>query len=229
MQVPQSSAAGRSFWVGFALLAVLILLVFPLVLDSFRLNLVGRDLTYAFVALGLVLCWGYGGILSLGQGVFFGLGGYCLAMFLKLEASTPEATAIQSTPGIPGLHGLEPNHQPALVLGALQQLPRGGDRRASGPGCLRLHHRRGHVQATRERGLLRDHHAGDRRHHDHPDHRSTGLHRRHQRHNRPAHVARLGHPHRAGQDHPLLRQRGAFCLAHWFSRVDLAVRSSAAS
>jgi len=101
MHVPQSSAAGGSFWVGFALLAVLILLVFPLALDSFRLNLVGRDLTYAFVALGLVLCWGYGGILSLGQGVFFGLGGYCLAMFLKLEASTPEATAIQSTPGIP--------------------------------------------------------------------------------------------------------------------------------
>ncbi len=44
---------------------------------------------------------GQGGILSLGQGVFFGLGGYCMAMYLKLEASTPEATAIQSTPGIP--------------------------------------------------------------------------------------------------------------------------------
>src|SRR5690606_2800231 len=58
-------------------------------------------LTYAFVALGLVMCWGYGGILSLGQGIFFGLGGYCMAMFLKLEASTPEATRIQSTPGIP--------------------------------------------------------------------------------------------------------------------------------
>ena len=36
-----------------------------------------------------------------GQGVFFGLGGYCMAMFLKLEASSPENTAIQSTPGIP--------------------------------------------------------------------------------------------------------------------------------
>ena len=48
-----------------------------------------------------MLCWGAGGILSLGQGVFFGLGGYCMAMFLKLEASSPEATAIQSTPGIP--------------------------------------------------------------------------------------------------------------------------------
>ena len=85
----------------FVLLAVLLLLVFPLGLDVFRLNLVGKYLTYAFVALGLVLCWGYGGILSLGQGVFFGLGGYCMAMFLKLEASDAKSTAIQSTPGIP--------------------------------------------------------------------------------------------------------------------------------
>ena len=91
----------RSEIIGFILLAVLILIVFPAVLDTFRLNLVGKYLTYAFVAIGLVLCWGSGGILSLGQGVFFGLGGYCMAMFLKLEASTPEATAIQSTPGIP--------------------------------------------------------------------------------------------------------------------------------
>ncbi|MDY6885914.1 MAG: urea ABC transporter permease subunit UrtC, partial [Pseudomonadota bacterium] len=85
----------------FIILTCLLVVVFPALLDSFRLNLVGKYLTYAFVALGLVLCWGYGGILSLGQGIFFGLGGYCMAMFLKLEASTPEATAIQSTPGIP--------------------------------------------------------------------------------------------------------------------------------
>lgn len=86
---------------GFAVLALLLVVVLPLSLDIFRLNLVGKYLTYAFVALGLVLCWGYGGILSLGQGVFFGLGGYAMAMFLKLEASSPENTAIQSTPGIP--------------------------------------------------------------------------------------------------------------------------------
>jgi urea transport system permease protein len=85
----------------FAVLALLLLLVFPFCLDIFRLNLVGKYLTYAFVALGLVLCWGYSGILSLGQGVFFGLGGYCMAMFLKLEASDPASTSIQSTPGIP--------------------------------------------------------------------------------------------------------------------------------
>lgn len=87
--------------IGFALIAVLIMVVLPLTVDIFRLNLVGKYLTYAFVAVGLVLCWGHTGILSLGQGVFFGLGGYCMAMFLKLEASSSANTKIQSTPGIP--------------------------------------------------------------------------------------------------------------------------------
>ena len=96
-----SSFMSRKELIGFLLLAVVIFLVLPGMLDSFRLNLFGKYLTYAFVAVGLALCWGAGGILSLGQGVFFGLGGYCMAMFLKLEASTPENTSIQSTPGIP--------------------------------------------------------------------------------------------------------------------------------
>jgi urea transport system permease protein len=82
-------------------LTLLLVVVLPLSLDIFRLNLVGKYLTYAFVAIGLVMLWGYGGVLSLGQGVFFGLGGYAMAMFLKLEASDPESTKIQSTPGIP--------------------------------------------------------------------------------------------------------------------------------
>jgi len=83
------------------LLALVILVVFPLSMDIFRLNLVGKYLTYGFVAIGLVMLWGWSGTLSLGQGVFFGLGGYCMAMFLKLEASDPITTKIQSTPGIP--------------------------------------------------------------------------------------------------------------------------------
>src|SRR5580692_9052403 len=87
--------------IGFALIAIVILLVLPLALDSFRLNLFGKYLTYAFVAIGLVICWGHTGILSLGQGLFFGLGGYCMAAFLKLEASSVANTKIQSTPGIP--------------------------------------------------------------------------------------------------------------------------------
>lgn len=92
---------GKNGTAHFLILAAVILIVFPLFLDAFRLNLVGKYLTYAFAAVSLVLLWGYGGTLSLGQGIFFGLGGYAMAMFLKLEASSPENTAIQSTPGIP--------------------------------------------------------------------------------------------------------------------------------
>lgn len=92
---------GRRGLINLAILALLLLVVLPLSLSVFRLNLVGKYLTFAFVALGLVMLWGKGGVLSLGQGVFFGLGGYCMAMFLKLEASDPVSTAIQSTPGIP--------------------------------------------------------------------------------------------------------------------------------
>ena len=71
-------------------LTVLLLVLLPLILDPFRLSLIGKYMTFAFVAIGIVLTWGYGGILSLGQGVFFGAGGYMMAMFLKLEASAPE-------------------------------------------------------------------------------------------------------------------------------------------
>jgi urea transport system permease protein len=78
---------GRSGATGLAILAAVLFLAIPFSIDAFRLNLVAKYLSYAFVAVGLVLCWGYGGILSLGQGLFWGLGGYCMAAFLKLEAA----------------------------------------------------------------------------------------------------------------------------------------------
>lgn len=92
---------GKKGAIELAILAAFILVVLPLGLDVFRLNMAGKYLTYAFAAVGLVMVWGYGGVLSLGQGVFFGIGGYCMAMFLKLEASDPISTAHQTTPGIP--------------------------------------------------------------------------------------------------------------------------------
>jgi urea transport system permease protein len=92
---------GREGLVGTIILAILLVVILPATLEVFRLNLVGKYLTYAFAAVGLVLLWGNAGVLSLGHGVFFGLGGYCMAMFLKLEASDPISTKIQSTPGIP--------------------------------------------------------------------------------------------------------------------------------
>lgn len=70
------------------LLALLLAGVLPLVLDPFRLGLLAKYLCLSFAAVGIVLIWGYGGILSLGQGMFFGLGSYAVAMFLKLEAAS---------------------------------------------------------------------------------------------------------------------------------------------
>lgn len=84
------SAQRRSDLMALAAVALLILVVLPTVLDPFRLNLISKYMAFAFVAIGIVLTWGYGGVLSLGQGIFFGLGGYMMAMFLKLEASAPE-------------------------------------------------------------------------------------------------------------------------------------------
>jgi urea transport system permease protein len=71
-------------------LALLLVVLLPLSLDSFWLANFGKYIAFAFVAVGVVLVWGYCGILSLGQGIFFGIGGYAMAMFLKLEASAPE-------------------------------------------------------------------------------------------------------------------------------------------
>jgi urea transport system permease protein len=61
----------------------------PAVLAPYQLNLLGRFLALTLTAMGLVLLWGQGGVLSLGQGMFFGLGGYAIAMHLKLAGLGP--------------------------------------------------------------------------------------------------------------------------------------------
>ncbi|MGI4877479.1 MAG: urea ABC transporter permease subunit UrtC [Janthinobacterium lividum] len=57
----------------------------PWLLTGYDLNLLARFLALSLTAMGLVLLWGEGGVLSLGQGVFFGIGGYVIAMHLKLK------------------------------------------------------------------------------------------------------------------------------------------------
>jgi urea transport system permease protein len=61
----------------------------PWLLTGYDLNLLARFLALSLTAMGLVLLWGEGGVLSLGQGVFFGLGGYAIAMHLKLAGLGP--------------------------------------------------------------------------------------------------------------------------------------------
>jgi urea transport system permease protein len=71
------------------ILIVAATLVLPFLLPPFRLNLLGRFLALGIVALGVDLIWGFTGLLSLGQGIFFALGGYALGMYLSLNSLEP--------------------------------------------------------------------------------------------------------------------------------------------
>jgi urea transport system permease protein len=69
----------------FVLVGVLLLVGAPELLSEFRLSLLAKYLCFAILAVGVDIAWGHGGMLVLGQGVFFGLGGYCMGMYLKLN------------------------------------------------------------------------------------------------------------------------------------------------
>jgi urea transport system permease protein len=100
MRTPEPSPRSRLLtprqWGILAGLSVLTVVVVPVLnawtpatwilhVSDFHLQLLGKYLTYATLALGMDLLWGYTGILSLGQGVFFALGGYCMGMYLMLH------------------------------------------------------------------------------------------------------------------------------------------------
>ena len=57
----------------------------PLHLGTFTVTLLGKYLTYALLAVAVDLVWGYLGILSLGHGAFFALGGYAMGMYLMRQ------------------------------------------------------------------------------------------------------------------------------------------------
>ena len=89
---PRQQPIALLMQLGLPILAALLLIAIPSFLGDFRLGLAAKYLCLAFPAVAIVLIWGYGGILSLGQGIFFGLGGYLMAMFLKLEAAAQDNT-----------------------------------------------------------------------------------------------------------------------------------------
>ena len=74
---------------GYALALVALFGAAPLVLSDFRLRLLAQFLCVAMVAVGIGLAWGSGGMLTLGQGLFFGLGAYIMAIHLQLSDAGP--------------------------------------------------------------------------------------------------------------------------------------------
>jgi urea transport system permease protein len=77
--------------VAIGVLALVLLVWAPGSLNAFRLGNLGKYCCLAIAAVGIGLAWGRGGMLVMGQGVFFGLGGYITAMHMKLEAAGPGA------------------------------------------------------------------------------------------------------------------------------------------
>lgn len=65
------------------------ILLLPLVMDDvFWLNRIAKYLVFGMLGVAIALSWGYAGVLNLGQGLFFGLGAYMVAMSLKLQSFT---------------------------------------------------------------------------------------------------------------------------------------------
>jgi urea transport system permease protein len=110
-------------WLSFAIL-MLIAFILPLFLSSFHVNLLGKYLTFAIAAIGLDLLWGYTGMLSLGQGLFFGLGAYCFGMYLNLEAAGSRLPNFMSLYGVFELPWFwQPFHSPVFAILAAMLIP----------------------------------------------------------------------------------------------------------
>jgi urea transport system permease protein len=94
MTAGQPGRAARAFssygpLLAIGVLALVMLVWAPANLSPFRLGNLGKYCAWAIAAIGIGLAWGRGGMLVMGQGVFFGLGGYAMAMHMKLEAAGP--------------------------------------------------------------------------------------------------------------------------------------------
>lgn len=72
----------RRGWLGLAAFAVVIAAIVPAVAPAYLVPLLGKFLCFGIAALAMDLLWGYAGILSLGHGLFFALGGYGMGMYL---------------------------------------------------------------------------------------------------------------------------------------------------
>ncbi len=110
--------------VSFVIWAVALLIVAPRMLSAFDLNLLGKFLAFAIAALGLDLLWGYAGMLSLGQGLFFGLGAYCLALYTQLEQAKGKLPEFMGLYGVNELPWFwQPFHSPIFALVMAVVLP----------------------------------------------------------------------------------------------------------
>ncbi len=119
---------GRArLWAGVGAAVVVLFGLAPLLLSDFRLGLLAKFLCFAIVAVGIGLAWGRGGMLVLGQGVFFGIGGYLMGMHLKIADAQFRGAGVPDFMQIAGITTLpaywEPFASPGFTLAAIVLAP----------------------------------------------------------------------------------------------------------
>ncbi len=101
--------ARRAQWIAYAVLFAGLALIPVLTSDSFLLNQFATYGVYAMLAVSISLCWGFGGILNLGQGIAFGLAAYGMGMTMQMQSQDPV-----SNPMPPFMLNNSLDHLPAL-------------------------------------------------------------------------------------------------------------------
>ena len=91
---------GKGNHICFSVLVVLLAACPFLISSTSTVQFLGKCMAYAIVAIALDLIWGYTGMLSLGHGIYFCLGGYCMAMYLRLRATGGKITDFMQTGGL---------------------------------------------------------------------------------------------------------------------------------
>ena len=97
LELPKAAPLmSRTGWAAFLVALIIVCALAPVLnlmvpdgsifhLSDFAISLIGKIMCYAICALAMDLIWGYTGILSLGHGLFFALGGYAMGMYLMRQ------------------------------------------------------------------------------------------------------------------------------------------------
>lgn len=91
---------GKGNHICFSIIVVLLAVCPFLITSTSTVQFLGKCMAYAIVAIALDLIWGYTGMLSLGHGIYFCLGGYCMAMYLRLRETGGKLTDFMQTGGL---------------------------------------------------------------------------------------------------------------------------------
>jgi urea transport system permease protein len=116
----------RAGWLSSFLVVLVVAAIAPLFLGaSYELPLFTKYLCYAIIGVGIGLAWGQGGMLTLGQGLFVGLGGYAMGMYLKLHDAGPgKVPDFMDWSGVEKLPAFwEPFRNPVVALVAVVVAP----------------------------------------------------------------------------------------------------------